>query len=244
MTTATSAYTIPLIRREQVAEGTMAFHFARPRDFQFRAGQAMDLTLIDPPQTDAEGNTRAFSIASAPFESELMIATRLRDTAFKRVLRQAPLGLELKMEGPSGSLILHHKAEKPAVLLTGGIGITPFRSIIRQAAQEQAPHQIYLFYSNRRPEDAPFLDELAEAAKANARFRSFATMTGMDKSHLPWQGETGFIDAAMLRRHLASLQGPIYYVTGPPAMVAAMRRMLVEAGVDEDDLRSEEFYGY
>ncbi len=244
MTTTTSAHTAVLAKHEEVAEGTMAFHFAKPADFQFRPGQSIDMTLLNPPETDAEGNTRAFSLASASFDPDLMIATRMRDTAFKRVLRKAPVGLEVKVEGPSGSFVLHRRAEKPAVFLAGGIGITPFLSIIRQAAHDKAPHQIYLFYSNRRPEDAAFLDLLAEAAKQNPNFHLIATMTEMDKSHREWKGETDFINKEMLAKHLPALQGPIYYLAGPPGMVAAMRRMLTEAGVDEDDIRTEEFSGY
>jgi hypothetical protein len=76
-----------------------AFHFAKPADFQFRAGQSMELTLLNPPGTDAEGNSRAFSIASAPFDNDLMIATRIRNTAFKRVPRKASLGLQVKIDG-------------------------------------------------------------------------------------------------------------------------------------------------
>ena len=85
---------------------------------------------------------------------------------------------------------------------------------------------------------------LSEAAKQNPNFRLIATMTEMDKSHREWKGETGFINKDMLTKHLASLQGPTYCLAGPPAMVAAMRRMLIEAGVDEDDIRTEEFAGY
>ena len=244
MTTATSAHLAPLTKREEIAEGTMAFHFLKPTDFQFRAGQSIDLTLLNPPETDAEGNTRAFSLASAPFDKDLMIATRIRDTAFKRVLRNAAPGLQLKIEGPSGSFILSRKTEKPAVLLAGGIGITPFLSIIRQATHAKAPHQIYLFYSNRRPEDAAFLDLLSEAAKQNLNFHLIATMTQMNRSRREWNGETGFINKEMLTKYLPTMQGPIYYLAGPPAMVAAMRRMLTEAGADEDDIRTEEFAGY
>jgi ferredoxin-NADP reductase len=173
-----------------------------------------------------------------------MIATRMRDSAFKRVLRKAELGLNVKIEGPSGSLVLHRKAEKPAVFLAGGIGITPFLSIIRQAAHEKAPHRLYLFYSNRRPEDAPFLDVLADAARQNPNFHLIATMTEMDKSQREWKGETGFLNKEMLTKHLPTLHGPIYYLAGPPAMVTAMRNMLTEAKIDEDDIRSEEFSGY
>ena len=92
MSTPTPAHTAPLTKREEIAEGTVAFHFAKPPDFQFRPGQSIDLTLLNPPETDAEGNTRAFSIASAPFDNDLMIATRMRATAFKRVLRKSHTG--------------------------------------------------------------------------------------------------------------------------------------------------------
>src|SRR5215469_12228897 len=110
MSNATSAHTAPLTRCDEIAEGTMAFHCAKPADFQFRPGQSVDLTLLNPPETDAEGNTRTFSIASAPFVPDLMITTRMRDTAFKRVLRNAAPGFELKLEGPSGSFVLPRKA--------------------------------------------------------------------------------------------------------------------------------------
>ena len=222
----------------------MAFHFDKPAGFEFRAGQAIDLTLLNPPETDAEGNTRAFSIVSAPFDPELMIATRMRDTAFKRVLRSIPLGTQVKIEGPSGSFTLHKNSSKPAVFLAGGIGITPFFSMIRQADHDRLPHQLYLFYSNRSPEDAPFLDTLEELTKSNPNFHLVLTMTEMSKSSKQWTGETSFINGAMLKKNLPSLQGPIYYIAGPPAMVTGMRQMLVQASVDEDDIRTEEFAGY
>ena len=140
----------------------MSFHFEKPQGFEFRAGQSIDLTLLNPQETDAEGNVRAFSIASAPFDPDLMITTRMRDTAFKRVLKTMPLGTQVKIEGPGGSFTLHKNSAKPAVFLAGGIGITPFFSILRQAAHDRLPHQLFLFYSNRRPEDAAFLDGLEE----------------------------------------------------------------------------------
>lgn len=239
-----TGHTAKLNGREQLAEGTMAFHFDRPKGFEFRAGQAIDVTLLDPPETDAEGNIRTFSIASPPFEDQLMIATRMRDTAFKRVLKSMPLGTAVAIDGPSGSLTLHKNSSKPAVFLAGGIGITPFLSILRQAAQEKLPQQLFLFYSNRRPEDACFLDTLNELQKTNPNFRFVPTMTEVGNSHQKWIGQTGFIDGSMLANRLSSMQGPIYYIAGPPAMVAAMRQMIVATGADEDDIRTEDFLGY
>jgi ferredoxin-NADP reductase len=222
----------------------MAFHFRKPEGFDFRAGQAIDVTLIDPPETDAEGNTRAFSIASAPSDPALVVATRMRDSAFKRVLKSAAPGLRVKIEGPTGSLTLHKNPSKPAVFLAGGIGITPFRSIARDAAAQNLPQQIYLFYSNRRPEDSAYLDELQQLQSKYPRFHLIATMTNMDASNAPWRGETGLLSGELLRKHVHDLSGPIYYIAGPPAMVAGMRQMLVGAGVDGDDIRTEDFAGY
>ncbi|WP_437475816.1 FAD-dependent oxidoreductase [Sorangium sp. So ce1014] len=217
----------------------------------FKAGQFMDLTLIEPPETDAEGNARGFSINSAPDDTELIFTTRLRDTAFKRVLQTMPLGTEIRVEGPFGNLTLHNNASRPAVLLAGGIGITPFRSIVRWAAHEKLPHRILLFYANRRPEDAPFLNELRDLAREDPRLTFIPTMTQMSRSHLPWKGETGYIDHALIGKYLQSstspgnqITGPIYYLAGPRAMVAGLRAMLNKAGVDDDDIRTEEFTGY
>ncbi len=222
----------------------MAYFFDKPAGFEFAAGQSVDLTLIDPPETDAEGNTRSFSIASAPHEPWIMIATRQRDTAFKRVLRSMPLGSDLKIEGPLGSMTLHRKIARPAIIVAGGIGITPFRSMLLQATNAGTGHRLFLFYSNRRPEDAPFLGELQELAHRNSNFTLIPTMTDLSKSKVAWTGETGYINKEMLVKFVGGLRGPIYYTAGPPALVAAVKEMLSEAGVDEDDINSEDFVGY
>ena len=240
----TAASATKLRRREEVAERTMAFYFDKPAGFQFKAGQSVDLTLIDPPESDSEGNTRTFSIASAPQDSELMVATRMRDSAFKRVLALLPIGSPMQVDGPMGSFTLHQNAAKPAVFLTGGIGITPFLSMARQAVAEKLPRSLYLFYSNRRPEDAAFLEDIQNLADASSTFHFIPTMTKMARSSQAWHGPTGFIDREMLVGQLSNLHGPIYYLAGPPGMVAAMRQMLSSAGVDEDDIRTEEFAGY
>ena len=244
-------YSLNLKSRSEVAERTLEFRFQKPPGMTFKAGQFMDLTLVDPPETDPEGNTRGFSINSAPDDPELIFTTRLRDTAFKRALRTLPLGTAVKVEGPFGNLTLHNDPRRPAVLLAGGIGVTPFRSIVRTAAHEGLPQRIFLFYANRRPEDAPFLDELRGLARENPNFKFIPTMTQMSASRQPWKGETGYINRAMIEKHLLSDSSPasnpsgaIYYIAGPARMVAGLRAMLNEAGVNDDDVRTEEFTGY
>lgn len=230
--------------RQEIAERTMAFRFAKPASFKFTPGQFIDITLQNPSQTDSEGDTRGFSIASAPYEDFIMVATRLRDTAFKRVLRSIPLGTEAKIEGPFGNLRLHNDKSRAAVILTGGIGITPFRSILLHAAKEKLPHRIFLFYSNRRPEDASFLGELQKLEKDNPNYKLIACMTEMEKSQRSWPGERGLISSALMGKYLKGLTSPVYYVTGPPAMVQGMHGMLTDMGVDDDNIRIEEFAGY
>ena len=238
------SYKVKLIRREEVAERTVAFYFEKPSGFEFRPGQFCNFALLDPPETDAEGNLRSFSISSAPFEEDLMIATRMRDTAFKRVLNRAPLGTEINLAGPFGSFTLHADSDRPAIFLVGGIGITPFRSMILVASQNKLPQRLLLFYSNRRPEDAAFLSELQQLEKNNANYQQVATMTGMEKSQRAWDGETGYIRKEILDKYAGHLASPIYYSAGPPAMVQAMRELLVGMGTSEDDIRTEDFDGY
>src|SRR5262245_2346733 len=110
-------YTTKLSQRRDVAVGTMAFHLEKPAGFQFKAGQYMNVTLIDPPETDDEGNTRSFSIASAPFEADLAFASRMRSSAFKRTLKTVDLSRKLRISGPFGSFTLHTDASRTAVFL-------------------------------------------------------------------------------------------------------------------------------
>ena len=235
---------VSLTRHEIVAEGTMAFYFTKPSAFRHQAGQSLMVTLIEPPETDDQGNSRVFTIASAPHEAELMVATRMRDTAFKRTLKAASPGTKATVDGPSGEMVLHDDLARPAVFLAGGIGITPFLAMARHAASARLPHRIFLFYSNRRPEDSAFLPELRELEKVNPNYRLIATMTEPGKSSRPWSGETGFIRKELLARHVSNLMDPIYYFAGPPAMTAAMRGMLQDCGLSEESMRYEEFYGY
>lgn len=233
-----------LIKKREIAEGTMEFTFERQDGFAYQSGQTIDITLIDPSETDAEGNSRTFSLVSSPDEPVLKIATRMRDTAFKRTLKTMDEGNPISIDGPFGSFLLHENAARPAVFLSGGIGITPFHSIIRDATERKLPHAIFLFYSNRRPEDSAFLDELQELQKENTNFTLVATMTDMEKSALVWEGERGIIDAVMLSRHVPKDASPIYYLAGPQGMVTAMRTMLTHSGISNDDIRFEEFAGY
>ena len=241
------SYEVALKDKKHIAEGTFAFVFDKPSELRFKAGQHVRMTLINPPETDEEGNSRFFSFASTLQEADLTFAMRMRDTAFKRVMSRMQIGEKVKIETrldiPHGSFVLHDDASKPAVFLIGGIGIVPAFSMIKDAIERKLPQTIFLFYSNRRPEDAPFLDELENLAKQNPSFKLIATMTDPESAK-SWRGESGYIDSSMLKKYLDDLASPIYYVAGLPAMVSSMKTLITDSGVNEDNIRAEEFTGF
>ncbi len=239
-----ATYKIKLQDRQVVAQDTISFFFEKPSNFTFKPGQFGEFTLINPPETDSEGNGRAFTIASPPSAEQIMITTRLRDTAFKRVMQRIPLGTEVTLDGPHGAFTLHHKQTTPAVFIAGGIGITPARSIILQAVHDKLPHTIYLFYANHTPETTAFLDELQALENQKSNLKIIPIMTSMHQSQQTWKGEKGHLDCAMLSRYIDELSEPIYYISGPPSMVAATQQMLNACGIDDDNIRAEEFPGY
>jgi ferredoxin-NADP reductase len=237
-------YKAKLKAQKTLCAGTTAFYFEKPEDFEFEAGQFVNFTLLSPGDTDQEGNTRALSIASAPHERNLMVAMRLRTTAFKRTLNSLPLGTELLLQGPYGSMTLPRNTTRPAVLLAGGIGITPFRSLVWNAAESLSPRRIFLFYSVRVPEEAAFLEELREMEQYNKRYKFLCTVTQPERTRMLWRGETGRISIQMLSKWIPDLSVPMYYIAGPPGMVTGVRQMLIGSGIAEEGIRAEEFYGY
>ena len=115
-------YQVALKKRQEIAKGTMAFYFDRPAAFTFKAGQFIDVSLPDLSASDPQGHTRAFTLASAPSEQQLMVATRLRDTAFKRMLGEMPLETTIDIEGPFGRFTLPGVPTLLTVTGIGGIG--------------------------------------------------------------------------------------------------------------------------
>jgi len=163
-----------------------------------------------------------------------MVATRLTGSAFKRSLAEISLGTVCKVEGPFGDFNLHENKDKKAVFIAGGIGITPVRSIIKDATEQKLPHKITLIYSNRNPAGTPFLKDLENFENENPNFKLISKMTE----------ETGQVDANFIKESLGDLSNTAFYIVGPPGMVQGMTKYLEELGVSRDDMRFEEFTGY
>lgn len=228
-------YTIKLKKREVVAKQTMAFFFQKPKRFKFKAGQYIDMTI--PQRLDASNpeNIRSFSIASAPFEQHLMVAMRMRKSAFKQALRSLPIGESVRIQGPLGEFTLPNQTKRPLVFLAGGIGITPFLSMLIQAAHEKRRQQFFLFYSNRTRKDGAFLQELMSLAKRGLSLTIIPVFT---------QEGQGYIDKTLLTSNIPDISLPVYYIAGPPAMVGAMAQLLTHLRINRDNIKIEEFSGY
>jgi ferredoxin-NADP reductase len=237
-------YQMTLVDRQRIARDTMAFWFdTNGFNYEFRAGQHADFAFTHPLIGDEGDNSRTFSLANSPHHKGLvMIAMRMRETGFKATLKAAALGSNFNVSRPRGSFTLHKDITRPAVFLAGGIGITPMRSILHCATQERLPHKLHLFYSNRDVGDAAFLEGFEALAARNRNFILVPTMTRLKSP--TWPYENGPITRAMLTRYLRGFNGPIFYVAGCSGMVAAMIALLHCSGVDDDDIRTEEFGDY
>ena len=165
--------------KREVAKGTLLVVFdLLGEEVEFTPGQYFFVTLLDPPYDDERGARRHFSVVTSPNErGRLGFCTRLRDSAFKRLLVELPIGAEAEVEEPKGSFVLPEDTNQRYVFLAGGIGITVFRSMLRYIAEEHLPHRVTLIYSNRDRESTPFLDELSELEQTRDAFQLVLTMT-------------------------------------------------------------------
>jgi ferredoxin-NADP reductase len=229
--------------KTEVAKGTLMVVFdLLGKEVDFTPGQYFWVTLLDPPYDDEKGPRRHITVVTSPTERGVLgLATRLRDSAFKRSLAELPEGTEVEVEQPKGSFVLPQETDRHYVFIAGGIGITVFRSMLRYIADEGLPHRVTLVHSNRDRESTAFYDELRELEAANPNLEIVYTMT-QDSG---WEGETRRIDAEMLRDHLGEeLDSYTYLIAGPPAMVDGVAEALQGAGISEDQVRNARFSGY
>jgi ferredoxin-NADP reductase len=230
--------------KREVAKGTLLVLFdLLGRQVEFRAGQYFWVTLLDPPYDDEKGPRRHISVVTSPNERGVLgLCTRLRDSAFKRSLAELPVGAEVDVEEPKGDFVLPADTDLPYVFLAGGIGITVFRSMLLSIVEDDLPHRVTLFYSNRDRESTPFLDELSELARDHDNIHLVLTMTDDDNG---WDGERRYIGPELLRDHLdGDLTGYRYLLAGPPGMVEGVTEQLRAAGIPDERIRPERFSGY
>ncbi len=227
--------------KREIAKGTLLVTFAVVDYPDYRPGAYFWVELPERGHQDEKGLRRHISLVTSPTEpGSVGLATRLRDTAFKRTLAKLEVGDEVEVEEPKGSFLLPEDVSVSYVFIAGGIGITVFRSMLRYIADEQLPYRVILVYSNRDRESAAFLDELEELERRIDGLHLILTMTE-DPS---WKGETRRIDEAMLRDTLGNLESQTFFVAGPPEMAKAVEATLHNADVPEERVFTDSFSGY
>lgn len=219
------------------------FSFELPESpFSFRPGQYVVLRQAG--LSDPRGDSRTFSISSAPSDRDaLTITTRAGPSPFKRQLFASAPGSRFGLWGPFGTFTID--PARPSVLLGGGIGVTPFRSMIHEEAAKRSHVPMVLLYSGRTVEEMVYRSELEEVARAWSDFHLVLSVTRPEESRATWSGATGHFDAKMVDAATRGLKEPLYYICGAPSMVVGLNRMLMaEKGVPAEDIRTELFRGY
>src|SRR5581483_441264 len=237
-------YNIQFLKRQDLAKDTHSFFFKRPVDFEFIAGLYNRWTLpIE--ATDGRGNSRLFTISSSPLEKEYVsFPTKIVQSQFKKALLELKEGAQIQMFGPLGRFTLDENDNRTCVLLAGGIGITPFHSIIPYANAQKLTIPLILIASFSTPEEMVFYDELTQIAKENQNIKVIYTITRPQESQQQWTGETGRISDTMIKKYVSNVMDAIYYVVGPPAMLEGMKKVLLDMEIKEENIKVEQFTGY
>ncbi len=184
-----------------------------------------------------------FSLSSSPTDEEYLEFTkRITTSDFSQALHASKPGDRAHVSGPLGSFTLPGQLQQLA-FISGGIGITPLRSMMRYITAKQLPHDVVLLYGNNSYEDIVFRDELKELEKGHPRIRVEFILSG---SRLPseWKGSTGRIDQGMVRKLVPDYATRLFYISGPPKMVIALEEAVAGLGVSEDKMRRDSFTGY
>ena len=213
-----------------------SFKFSK-ENINFIPGQYLSVKLD---VKDDRGNMRSFSIASSPNEDFIMIATKMTGSNFKNKLSSLKTGTKIEVTGPYGNFTLDET--KDAIMLSGGIGITPLRSMIKYATEKKLKNKIALLYSNRIPEEIAFRNELEQLARENENFTLVNTITRPEESKETWNGLKGRIDSNLINKYIKN--NTLFYICGPPGMVGAMVNILKEMNISQNRIKIEHFTGY
>jgi len=240
---------LTLKEKRQIATDTYAFIFEKPAEmnFKFTPGQYMEWTLMHD-HVDDRGNRRYFSLASSPTEPDPMIMMRFYEppSSYKKALLEIQPGQsDKKMIAASlaGDFTLPKNfAKMPLVFVAGGVGIAPFRSMIKYIVDKKIPVDIVVFFANKRVEDIVFAEDLAQAEPYGVRTGYILT----DRENLPtdWQGLSGHLTAEMITKYLPDYATRTFYLSGPQLMVQSFEQLLKDMHLPAAQIKTDFFPGY
>lgn len=236
---------LTLIEKRRQTPSIYSFIFKPEYPITFIPGQF--ITLFNPhDNSDERGIKRHFSIASSPTEKNIMIATKIIDngSSFKKALLALEEGSNVEAGEPHGSFILPEDENNHCLFITGGIGITPVRSMVKYATDKKLNLKLTLLYSNVMSDEIAFYEFFNELKTHNPKLDIVYTITKPEELKQSWTGRVGRIDEALIREYMKNNLSNKFYISGPPQMVTAMLELLKSIGVDDQDIKRELFTGY
>ncbi len=228
---------LKLLKKQDEATDIKSFFFEPEAEVSYKPGQYFYYTLTKLNYPDARGDTRHFTISSSPTEGKtLRLTTRIREeSGFKKTLDELVLGGEVKGEGPGGTFFMDENTTGNHIFLAGGIGITPYRSMIKFIFDKKMSVNISLIYSVKNKEVIAFKEELDEISQKNSNFK----MRIVDSS------TEGHVNDKIISEVSKDIANPTYWISGPPEMVDAMEGVLItKLKVPVTQIRPEKFTGY
>lgn len=235
---------LKLVGKRELAPDIYEFSFNSERQLAYLPGQYLEWTLEHPSQ-DNRGIRRYFTLSSSPTESDFKLGVKFypRPSSFKKyflTITQAdkPVASQL-----AGDFILPDDAKQKLVFLAGGIGITPFRSMIKYLLDIKQPRSIVLFYSNRTPSDIVYR-EIFDQAERELGLKTVYTITDLSSQSAAWSGLTGPVDEAMIVQAVPDFKERLFYLSGPRGMVVAFEEILGKMGVKKSQIKTDYFPGF
>ena len=229
-------------RRSETTEVISFIFDLGGQPFEHQPGQYVfcELDALDFP--DERGNRRHFTISSSPTEKGVvMFTTRIRGSGFKETLRKAPPGYEINIGVPLGHFVMPEGETRGHVFVAGGIGITPYRSMLRCAVDTKKPIDAVMLYFNHSTADIVFGQELKEIAR---QMPTFSLVHVLSDPESGWRGEQGRLNEALLRKWVSNLDQRLFWISGPPPMVTAYKEVVKQTGVGDEAIRTDSFAGY
>ncbi len=233
-------FVLTLERIERAAADTYDFIFSTPHKLAFQPGQYLEWTLgMD--HADNRGNRRYFTVASAPTEESVRLGVKFygRSSAFKRALGDMEPGDTIHAGQLAGGFTLPSNPDRKLAFLAGGIGITPFRSMLQYLIDRGEERPITVLYGNESREDVAYRDVLDEAERQLGIRTIYAIARGAVRGEYP-----GFIDARLVKAAIPDYQERTFYISGPQAMVQALRHTLTRMGVHRTHIKVDFFPGF
>jgi len=233
-----------LKRKIQLAPDVYDFIFARPPRMAFVPGQYMEWTLGHP-ATDSRGNRRYFTLASSPTESELRVGIKFyqRSSSFKKALLALDDETEIVANQLAGDFVLPADPNEKLVFLAGGIGVTPFRSMIQYLLDTGQRRPIVLFYANKTVDDILYRD-VFDQAQRRLGIEVIYTLTDARTLPASWQGRVGRLSPKLIRAVVPEYRDCTYYISGPNQMVDSFQGVLRELGIKPARIKTDYFPGF